>query len=124
MSARITTLGAASRRCANGSNRHWRRDNSSNCDRVCGLTNAGTAAERLVYSGRKRRLRCSTIGLGYLSTLIETPKGSIALLTALCRSAVQQKALPVAGDPTCCLGREQRSVPASAGGALDCARSS
>src|SRR6202041_1809966 len=117
MSARITTPVVASRRCASGSNRHWKRDNSSNCDRVCGLTNAGTVAGRLVYSGRKRRLRCSTIGLGYLSTLIETPKGSIALLTALCRPAMQQKALPVTGDPTCCSGREQRSVPAFAGDA-------
>src|ERR1700733_11817143 len=101
MSAPITTPVAASRRCANGPNRHWRRDNSSNCDRVCGLTNAGTAAERLVYRGRKRRLRGSTIGLGYLSTLIETAMGWTALLTALSRSAMQHKALPVAGDPTC-----------------------
>ena len=30
---------------------------------------------------------------------------------------MQQKALPVAGDPTCCSGREQRFVPASAGDA-------
>ena len=40
------------------------------------------------------------------------------MLTALCRSALQQKALPVAGDPTCCSGREQRFAPAIAGDAL------
>jgi len=116
----ITTPGTASRRCASESNRRWKKDNSSNCDRSLQTRpSLRTVAGTLVYSGRKRRLRCSIIGLGYLSTLIETPKGSIALLTALCRSAMQQKALPVAGDPTCCSGREQRFVPASAGDALE-----
>jgi hypothetical protein len=55
-------------------------------------------------------------GSGYLSTLIETPKGHMSLLTALCMSASSGKPYLPQLAPLVALCREQRSTPAQAGG--------